>query len=95
MCGHEGRFFSYGYPLTADVLCPRCLSLERHRAVVIFDMERALFTGKDILHFAPEIGLGALIRSRSPKSYRTCDGFAAGVDLRIDITAIDLPDEML
>lgn len=93
VCGHNGRFFSYGYPLTADLLCPKCLSLERHRAVVIFDMERTLFTGKDILHFAPEIGLGAFIRSRSPKSYRTCDGFAADVDLRIDIMAIDLPDE--
>jgi SAM-dependent methyltransferase len=92
ICGHHGRFFSYGYPLTADVLCPKCLSLERHRAIAIFDKERAPFKGKDILHFAPEPGLSALIRNRSPKSYKTCDGFARGVDLRIDITAIDLPD---
>jgi SAM-dependent methyltransferase len=93
VCGYKGRFFSYGYPLTADVLCPRCLSLERHRALAIFNTERELFTGKEILHFAPEIGLGALIRNRSPKSYKSCDRFAADVDLRIDITAIALPDD--
>jgi SAM-dependent methyltransferase len=92
VCGHEGRFFSYGYPLTADVVCPKCLSLERHRAIAIFDKERDPFRGRDILHFAPEAGLSELIRNRSPKSYKTCDGFASGVDLRIDITSIDLPD---
>jgi hypothetical protein len=92
VCGHEGRFFSYGYPLIADILCPKCLSVERHRAIALFDQERPIFGGKDILHFAPEIGLSKLIKSRSPKSYKTCDRFADNVDLRIDITAMDLPD---
>ncbi len=92
VCGHEGRFFSYGYPLVADVLCPGCLTLERHRALAIYDEETNLFAGKDILHFAPEPGLAKLILRRSPKSYRTCDLFAENVDLKINIEGIDLPD---
>jgi SAM-dependent methyltransferase len=92
VCGYKGRFFSYGYPLVADVLCPSCLSLERHRALAIYDEENDLFSGKDILHFAPEPGIEKLIRGRSPKSYRTCDLYAKKVDLRINIEDIDLPD---
>jgi SAM-dependent methyltransferase len=93
ICGHEGRFFAYGFPLVADVTCPKCLSLERHRALALYDSRNGLFAGRDILHFAPEPGLSSLIRSKSPKSYKTCDLFAAGVDLKINIERIDLPDE--
>ena len=92
VCGHTGRFLSYGFPLVADVLCPGCLSFERHRALAIYEEQNSLFAGKDILHFAPEEGMKNLIRNRLPKSYRTCDLYAKNVDLRVNIEAIELHD---
>ena len=93
ICGHTGRFFSYGYPLAADTICPGCLSLERHRALAICAGQEPLFEGKELLHFAPEPSLTAFIRSKGVKSYKTCDLFKTDVDLRIDICNIALPDQ--
>ena len=93
ICGHSGRFFSYGFPLAADTMCPGCLSVERHRALAICANQEPLFEGKDLLHFAPEPSLTAFIRSKGVKSYKTCDLFKPDVDLRIDVCAIDLPDQ--
>ena len=93
VCGYQGSFVSYGFPLTADALCPGCLSLERHRALALYDSRNPLFAGKDILHFAPEPGFQKLVRSRLPKSYKTCDLFAENVDLKINIEKIALPDQ--
>jgi SAM-dependent methyltransferase len=93
ICGHSGRFFSYGFPLAADSMCPDCLSLERHRALAICAGQEPLFEGKDLLHFAPEPSLTAFIRSKGLKSYKTCDLFKPNVDLRIDICDIALPDQ--
>jgi SAM-dependent methyltransferase len=93
ICGYTGRFYSYGYPLTADVVCPHCLSLERHRALAISASQEPLFEGKDILHFAPEPSLSAFLRSKNPRSYKTADLFKPDVDLRLDLCNINLPDE--
>ena len=92
VCGYKGRFFSYGFPLVADVLCPNCLSLERHRALALSQRDEAIFSGKDILHFAPEPGMRRLVERASPRTYRTCDLFARNVDLKINVEQIDLPD---
>ncbi|MFE1601524.1 methyltransferase domain-containing protein [Methylobacterium sp. ID0610] len=92
LCGHEGRFFAYGFPLTADVTCPACLSLERHRALALYMSRTPFIAGKEVLHFAPEPGLSKFIRDQGPKRYVTCDLFARNVDLKIDIEAIALPD---
>src|ERR1700735_2224431 len=80
ICGHTGRFFSYGYPLAADTICPGCLSLERHRALAICAGQELLFEGKELLHFAPEPSLTAFIRSKGVKSYKTCDLFKTDID---------------
>jgi SAM-dependent methyltransferase len=93
ICGHVGRFYSYGFPLAVDCSCPSCLSLERHRALAICANEEPLFEGKDILHFAPEPGLAAFIRRKGVRSYKTCDLFRTDVDFRVDICAIALPDQ--
>jgi SAM-dependent methyltransferase len=93
ICGYDGPFYSYGFPLAADSLCPSCLSLERHRALAICADQESVFEGKDILHFAPEPSLTAYIRKKGVKSYKTCDLFKPDVDLRIDICNINLPDQ--
>jgi SAM-dependent methyltransferase len=74
-------------------MCPSCLSLERHRALAICAGQEPLFEGKDVLHFAPEPSLTAFIRGKGVKNYKTCDLFKPDVDYRIDICAIDLPDQ--
>jgi SAM-dependent methyltransferase len=95
VCGHFGRFFAYGNPLAfglnLDALCPKCLSLERHRLLVLCDKSRDIFAAKDILHFAPEFGISAYIRSRGPRRYVTCEYGSKNADLDIDIEAINLP----
>jgi len=93
VCGHHGRFFSYGYPLVADVLCPGCLSLERHRLLALYLSENKVFAGKDVLHFAPEEGMTRIVKQQGPSKYTTCDLFASNVDLKINIEQIALPDE--
>lgn len=92
VCGYEGRFFSYDFPLAADALCPGCLSLERHRALAIYARQEKPFRDKDILHFAPEPGIRAFIKEQAPRSYKTCDLHKTDVDYRIDLQEISLPD---
>lgn len=93
VCGYSGRFFSYGFPLTADNMCPNCLSLDRHRALAIAASENRLFAGKDILHFAPEPSIADFIRKQGPKSYKTGDLFKPNVDYKLDLQNIALPDQ--
>lgn len=93
VCGHTGRFFSYEFPLAADQMCPSCLSLTRHRALALCASQEPLFEGKDILHLAPEASLTTFIRSKGVQSYKTGDLFRPDVDYRVDVCAIDLPDQ--
>ncbi|MFN0194269.1 MAG: class I SAM-dependent methyltransferase [Aestuariivirga sp.] len=92
VCGHDGRFLGYGYPFVCDILCPTCSSLERHRLLAIADEKQNFFAGRDVLHFAPEACMRTYLAKRGLKSYRTADLFAANVDLKLNIEAIDLPD---
>jgi SAM-dependent methyltransferase len=97
VCGYKGRFFAYANPLALginiDSLCPRCLSHERHRLLVLSDREKNFFTGKEILHFAPELGLIKYVQSRKPGRYVTCEFGGRGADLDINVEKIDLGDE--
>jgi SAM-dependent methyltransferase len=97
VCGYEGRFFAYGNTFALgtniDAMCPRCLSLERHRLMAICEQRRGIVAGKDVLHFAPEEGMRRYFLGRQPKSYTTCDYADASADLRLDIEKLDLPDE--
>jgi SAM-dependent methyltransferase len=96
VCGHSGRFFSYGSSISLgvniDVLCPRCLSLERHRLLALCVDRERLIQGKDVLHFAPEPCLERFLRSCNPARYTTCDYNEKAAELQINIEAIALPD---
>lgn len=95
LCGHQGRFLAeIHFPdiFNFDALCPSCGSLPRNRLLWLTLTERQLVTKKDrVLHFAPEDCLSDRIRSLSG-TYRTADLFADGVDLKLNIEKIDLPD---
>ena len=94
ICGFSGWFKEVGTPPRIDGSCPHCLSMERHR-LLILSMEsewgHELSETTEFLHFAPEKCLEKIFRQRF-KNYKTADlqNFA---DLQLNIEEIDLPDE--
>lgn len=91
ICGHKGYFYGYGYPFVCDILCPCCNSLERQRFLVVADRREKFFTGRDVLHFAPELSIRRYLQTQGLRSYKTADLFAPNVDLRLNIEKIDQP----
>jgi len=94
-CGFQGAFVTlhavYGDRKYAQ--CPKCGALERHRlmALVMKDVEKSYsFSGKDILHFAPEPFFAPALKARA-RSYRCSDLVMRNMDMRANLT--DLPIE--
>lgn len=79
-----------------DALCWRCGSHERHRAQwLLFERRPELLGGaRSLLHFSPEWCLRERLSRVAGLRYVTTDldPFAT-VDLRLDVTAPDLPDD--
>ncbi len=76
-------------------LCPRCLSLERHRRVILF-LRRSTNLYHDrlrVLHVAPELGMQRELGRLPNLEYITGDLYAQNVSLELDVTAIGFPDE--
>lgn len=92
ICSYRGRFWSHGTPPRGEAMCPRCLSLERHRLMhLLVDRHGAsLLEGKRVLHFAPE----GCIRDRLSRMsrYVTADISGRGVDCCCAMEAIPFPD---
>lgn len=78
----------------ANALCWRCGSHERHRTQWLLFERRPELLGRarSLLHLAPEWCLSRRLRARADLRYVTADLDAAGVDLKLDVTALDLPD---
>jgi SAM-dependent methyltransferase len=90
--GHFDRFKDdWNRP---DALCWRCGSHERHRAQwLLFQRRPALLADADsLLHFAPEWALRRRFEEITGLRYVTADIDQPGVDLSLDVTAIELPD---
>jgi SAM-dependent methyltransferase len=92
-CGYHGKFRPFGMPVRTGVYCPRCSSLERHRLFAL-GIERGAIKpdGKDILHFAAEQPVLRMIKSHTPKTYRTSSYPDTNGDLMLDLHDIELPD---
>jgi SAM-dependent methyltransferase len=76
-------------------LCWRCGSHERHRAQwLLLERRPELLAGaRSLLHFSPEWCLRRKLQARPGLRYVTTDlDPRADADLRLDITALDLPD---
>lgn len=88
------KFGAFGrVALRQDVRCPRCRSVERDRlAWLVLQSQTMIKAGMRMLHFAPERCLRARFRAELGEGYVTADLFAQNVDLKLDITSIDLPD---
>ncbi len=92
ICGYMGYFGAFGTPARLDALCPSCRSLERHRLLYLYCIERGDLTEKEaILHFAPEAVLSQILR-KAVKRYDTADLSGHDVDFPLNIENIDIPD---
>lgn len=90
VCGHHGRFWSFGNPPRRNAQCPRCGAKERHRLMALWmrGLPEPLFAGKRVLHVAPDPGERALVKDAA--EYTTADLDRTDVDLKLDLTATGL-----
>jgi SAM-dependent methyltransferase len=90
--GRFGRLVSHrGH---ANVRCPRCGSMERHRLLWSFIRDRTdlLTRPQRLMHFAPEWPFLRLLRHQPQLDYVTTDIASSLADEHFDIQAIPHPD---
>ncbi len=96
VCGkHFRRFMPYGYgEAKENRLCPGCLSLERHRLLWLFLKQKTDFFSAPlrVLHFAPEQPFLKRFKALKNLEYITADLDSPIADKKLDVTAMDLPD---
>ena len=100
ICGAERRkFLPYGYSkVREDALCPTCLSLERHRLLWRYLMDKQIDRIKElptILHIAPEVCMMKQFKkiySSKPQNYITADLESPLADMHFDVQQIPIAD---
>lgn len=99
VCGGRFRkFMPYGYVRSrSNALCPRCLSLERHRLLWLYLVRETdlLRTFPRTLHIAPEVCIMRHLQPHfagHPGQYVTADLESPLADLHFDVQRIPLPD---
>ena len=76
-----------------DVICDFCRSAPRQRIIAAWADKRVeQLKGSKILYFAPELSMMLWFRRKGIR-VRTADLFEKRADLKLDITALDLPSE--
>ena len=100
ICGSRRRkFMPYGYTTSReDALCPRCLSLERHRMIWLW-MTRSTTLLEEhprLLHIAPEVSLMRHFkRLYKDANYLTADLESPLADMHFDVQSIPLEDNSI
>ena len=98
ICGCRRRqFMPYGYVTSReDALCPRCLSLERHRMIWLWiERHTDLFDSRpQLLHIAPEVSLMRHFKRlyRGTGNYVTADLESPLADMHFDVQHIPLAE---
>lgn len=92
VCGETGKFRRFAG--RKGSVCPKCKSKERHRLLMhyIANHPRLAHEKLDVLHFSPENAEKAFLRKLTNLHYVTAD-YLHEEELRLDLTALDLPDE--
>jgi SAM-dependent methyltransferase len=82
-------------PGDRQILCPRCLSLDRHRRNALFlRRETNIFDARlRVLHIAPEPSLRRELERLPNLDYVTADLCGDDVSVEMDVTAIPFPEE--
>ena len=90
------KFLSYGSDRAArdNVLCPYCLSLERHRLIWLYMKNKTDFftTRKKMMHIAPEQCFYGRFKQLENIDYTTGDLESPLADIHFDLHNIPLPD---
>lgn len=90
------KFLNYGSAVANrdNVLCPYCLTLERHRLMWLYLKEKTDFftVQKKVLHIAPEQCFYKRFRKQKNLDYTTGDLFSPLADIKFDLHDIPLPD---
>jgi len=98
VCGGKfSRFLSYGSDLAhrENVLCPKDLTLERHRLMWLYLKDHSdFFTAEklNVLHIAPEQCFHGLFKKQSNLNYLTGDLVSPLADIHFDLHHIPLED---
>ncbi|MFT5749763.1 MAG: SAM-dependent methyltransferase [Ancylomarina sp.] len=92
------KFLPYGYTKVTsrkNALCPRCLSLERHRLMYLYLKDKTDFFTKDlkVLHIAPEQCFYKRFKALENLDYTTGDLESPIADVHFDIQEIPFSDE--
>lgn len=88
VCGKTFRkFLSYGATERSNVLCPNCLSLERHRLMYLYLKEKTPFFKEHlrVLHIAPEQCFYKRFRAMKNLDYVTADIESPLADVKMDL----------
>jgi SAM-dependent methyltransferase len=97
ICGGRLRKFApYGHRRRrSNALCPKCLSLERHRLLWLFLRERTdFFSGRlQVLHIAPERCFVKRFEEQHDRGYVTADLGSSEARVQMDVQAIPFDDE--
>ena len=86
---HFRKFLSYGAEghHRENVLCPNCLTLERHRLMWLFLEKKTIFFKDEIkvLHIAPEQCFYSIFRKQKNLKYTTADLYSPLADVKMDL----------
>ncbi|MDF2454414.1 MAG: SAM-dependent methyltransferase [Cytophagaceae bacterium] len=78
-----------------NALCPNCLSLERHRLIILYLKNKTDFfsPGKQVLHIAPEHCFIRSFESLHKDGYITGDLYSPLAKVKMDVHAIPFPED--
>lgn len=96
--GHFSKFLPYGYTKATgrdNALCPKCLSLERHRLMWLYLNDKTdFFSNKlKVLHIAPEQCFYKRFRALPNLDYTTADLESPIADVHFDVQEIPFAEE--
>lgn len=95
VCGkHYRKFLPYGRVSRPNVLCPNCLSLERHRLMWLYLKKDTDFFNAPhkVLHIAPEQCFLKRFKSMKNLDYTTADIVSPIADVKMDLHHAPFPD---
>lgn len=91
---HFRKFLSYGATERSNVLCPNCLSLERHRLMYLYLKDHSDFFKEKhkVLHIAPEQCFLKRFKGMKNLDYTTADIESPIADVKMDLHNAPFPD---
>jgi len=95
--GHFHKLLPYGYIESREnALCPKCLSLERHRLLWLYLKDRTrFFTDKlKVLHIAPEQCFFKRFKNLKNLDYTSADLDSPIADVKLDVQKMPFADNV-